>query len=50
MCVRRPEAIIDGVVKGLGVLQEKRDKMAKNVAAIDTAEEGGENNDKKSEC
>ena len=36
------EAIIDGVVKGLGVLQEKRDKMAKNVAAIDTAEEGGE--------
>ena len=41
-CAARPEAIIDGVVKGLGVLQEKRDKMAKNVAAIDTAEEGGE--------
>ena len=39
-CAARPEAIIDGVVKGLGVLQEKRDKMAKNVAAIDTAEEG----------
>ena len=41
-CAARPEAIIDGVVKGLAVLQEKRDNMAKNVAAIDTDEEGGE--------
>jgi ech hydrogenase subunit C len=28
-CAARPEAIIDGVVKGLGVLQEKRDQMKK---------------------
>ena len=41
-CAARPEAIIDGVVKGLAVLHEKRDNMAKNVAAIDTDEEGGE--------
>ena len=47
-CAARPEAIIDGVVKGLAVLQEKRDNMSK---AEDTAEkpeeekteEGGEN-------
>ena len=26
-CAARPEAIIDGVVKGLGVLEEKRTKM-----------------------
>lgn len=30
-CAARPEAIIDGVVKGLAVLQEKRDKMVKGV-------------------
>jgi len=28
-CAARPEAIIDGVVKGLGILQEKRDQMKK---------------------
>jgi len=28
-CAARPEAIIDGVVKGLAVLEEKRKKMAK---------------------
>ncbi len=32
-CAARPEAIIDGVVKGLAVLQEKRDKMVKGVDA-----------------
>jgi ech hydrogenase subunit C len=26
-CAARPEVIIDGVVKGLGVLEEKRKKM-----------------------
>ncbi|MDO4545686.1 MAG: NADH-quinone oxidoreductase subunit B family protein [Bacillota bacterium] len=30
-CAARPEAIIDGVVKGLAVLQEKRDNMVKAV-------------------
>lgn len=28
-CAARPEAIIDGVVKGLGVLQEKHEQMKK---------------------
>ena len=53
-CAARPEAIIDGVVKGLAVLQEKREKLAKNqeiaedMAAeenekTEAAEEGGEN-------
>ena len=53
-CAARPEAIIDGVVKGLSVLQEKREKLAKNqeiaedMAAeenekTEAAEEGGEN-------
>lgn len=32
-CAARPEAIIDGVVKGLAVLQEKRDKMVKGADA-----------------
>lgn len=32
-CAARPEAIIDGVVKGLAVLQEKRDNMVKGIAA-----------------
>ena len=32
-CAARPEAIIDGVVKGLAVLQEKRDKMVKDIDA-----------------
>ena len=32
-CAARPEAIIDGVVKGLGVLAEKRETMiAKSIA------------------
>ena len=38
-CAARPEAIIDGVVKGLAVLQEKRENMLK---APETTEEGGE--------
>ena len=50
-CAARPEAIIDGVVKGLAVLQEKREKLAKNqelaegVTAEESekTEEGGEN-------
>ncbi len=47
-CAARPEAIIDGVVKGLGVLQEKRDRMADETEEQDiddkteNAEEGGE--------
>ena len=32
-CAARPEAIIDGVVKGLAVLQEKRDKMVADMGA-----------------
>lgn len=32
-CAARPEAIIDGVVKGLAVLQEKRDNMVKSIDA-----------------
>ena len=32
-CAARPEAIIDGVVKGLAVLQEKRDNMVKGINA-----------------
>ena len=51
-CAARPEAIIDGVVKGLAVLQEKRDNMVKGIdapiaeepeAAEEKTEEGGEN-------
>ena len=48
-CAARPEAIIDGVVKGLGVLQEKREKMVKGIdapaeeAVEEKTEEGGEN-------
>ena len=48
-CAARPEAIIDGVVKGLAVLQEKRDNMVKNSEAAEevkeetkTEDEGGE--------
>ena len=41
-CAARPEAIIDGVVKGLAVLQEKRDKL-KNAEDIEViAEEEAE--------
>ena len=32
-CAARPEAIIDAVVKGLGVLQAKRDAMVNKVEA-----------------
>lgn len=39
-CAARPEAIIDGVVKGLAVLQEKRDKMVKGAGSL--AEESAE--------
>ncbi|MBR1993252.1 MAG: NADH-quinone oxidoreductase subunit B family protein [Firmicutes bacterium] len=52
-CAARPEAIIDGVVKGLAVLQEKRDNMVKGIDAPaeepeaaseeEKTEEGGEN-------
>lgn len=52
-CAARPEAIIDGVVKGLAVLQEKRDNMVKGIdapaeepeatAEEEKTEEGGEN-------
>ena len=49
-CAARPEAIIDGVVKGLAVLQEKRDNMVKGIEAPaveeaeeEKTEEGGEN-------
>lgn len=44
-CAARPEAIIDGVVKGLAVLQEKRENMVKAIedsedkAKEETAEE-----------
>lgn len=40
-CAARPEAIIDGVVKGLAVLQEKRDKMVKGAGSLveESAEE-----------
>jgi ech hydrogenase subunit C len=37
-CAARPEAIIDGVVKGLGVLAEKRAAMDKKPAAVAKAE------------
>ncbi len=37
-CAARPEAIIDGVVKGLAVLQQKRDKL-KNAQDIEEAAE-----------
>lgn len=37
-CAARPEAIIDGVVKGLGVLAEKKEKMPKGKVAEKTAE------------
>ena len=38
-CAARPEAIIDAVVKGLGVLQAKRDAMVNAVAAPAAIEE-----------
>ena len=43
-CAARPEAIIDAVVKGLGVLQAKRDAMvnAANEAPAEIAEEAAE--------
>lgn len=42
-CAARPEAIIDGVVKGLAVLQEKRDKMVKGIDAPIEEEPAEEN-------
>ncbi len=39
-CAARPEAIIDGVVKGLGILQAKREAMLNAPAA--PAEEAGD--------
>lgn len=38
-CAARPEAIIDGVVKGLGVLAEKREAMKNAPVAAPAAEE-----------
>lgn len=46
-CAARPEAIIDGVVKGLAVLQEKRDKMVKGAGSL--AEESAEEQAKTAE-
>ena len=37
-CAARPEAIIDGVVKGLAVLEEKKKNMVKNVGGQATTE------------
>ena len=45
-CAARPEAIIDGVVKGLAVLQEKRDNMVKKVDAADNEEPKEEKEEK----
>jgi ech hydrogenase subunit C len=38
-CPPRPEAIIDGVVKGLGVLAEKKAAMGKAPAAVEAPAE-----------
>ena len=38
-CAARPEAIIDGVVKGLGVLEEKRKAMDSGMPAATSAED-----------
>lgn len=43
-CAARPEAIIDGVVKGLGVLAEKRAAMDNKSAAPAAAEPKAEEN------
>lgn len=40
-CAARPEAIIDGVIRGLGVLEEKRTAM-KNAKAAEKAKAKGE--------
>lgn len=45
-CAARPEAIIDGVVKGLGVLQEKRNAMASGTAAAIPEPEPAANTEK----
>jgi len=44
-CAARPEAIIDGVVKGLGVLAEKRAAMEKKPAAVLKAEAEADSKD-----
>ena len=43
-CAARPEAIIDGVIKGIEVLGEKQKEMAENAVAVasETFSEGGE--------
>ena len=41
-CAARPEAIIDGVVKGLAVLQEKRDNLVKAEEAEEIEETAAE--------
>ena len=38
-CAARPQAIIDGVVKGLGVLEEKRKAMDSGMSAATSAED-----------
>jgi ech hydrogenase subunit C len=47
-CAARPEAIIDGVVKGLGVLAEKQANMPKSpvVAAVEPPEDRDRDADK----
>ena len=37
-CAARPEAIIDGVVKGLGILEEKRAEYKRIVARRKSAQ------------
>lgn len=37
-CAARPEAIIDGVVKGLGILEEKRAEYKRIVARQKSAQ------------
>ena len=46
-CAARPEAIIDAVVKGLGVLQAKRDAMVNKVEAPAEAAEEAVTEEKK---
>ncbi|HML36112.1 MAG TPA: NADH-quinone oxidoreductase subunit B family protein [Bacillota bacterium] len=49
-CAARPEAIIDGVVKGLGVLAEKRAAMDKKPAIAAKAEAASEEAKEKEEA
>ncbi|MCR5597757.1 MAG: NADH-quinone oxidoreductase subunit NuoB, partial [Lachnospiraceae bacterium] len=47
-CAARPQAIIDGIVKGIGVFQERLEKMEKGESLTDNkkAEETAESEDK----